>query len=603
MRHGARACAFLLLAGVLAGLVPAGADAKPPRVTSITLSPSADKDPLIPGEQQAITAIATYSDNSTEDVTQRLVYTSSKPEVVEVVGPGAARALRGGDAEIKAYDPVSGRNARTSVKFKVAKLERIDLLPENKVVRAGRWLELRALGTYANGRSGIDLTDRVSWSSDKTSVAQVERRADGSVVVHGIAAGKAKILALEPLDRVKSDSGAGRMSVVDRLSGIVVEPGEVTLRNGETAVLAAHGVFEGGVTVDLSPWVEWTSTDPGVAMVSEDGVLTAVGMGSTRIGAVDPDSGIGSSGDDEARIDVLGGLLGLAVAPASVTLPIGGTARLGAFAVFEGRDDPVALDGVRWRTTNSTSVVVDGATGAVRCANAGAAAISFTERESGASSTTFAGDARVACVSDVATVRVSPAKKLVGIGKSATLRAFLLLPDGTERDITTTAIWTSSRPDVISVSRVGELTRGRGVAPGVAVITAVDPVTGTRSDGAAGISSKLSVTGPPRTLKIFPAPTSSAGIELPAGTPFLLKARVDFEGGATQGANNLVLWTSSDPSVLRISNGEDGKQPGLSTPLRGGEVTVTIQYPKPGASPPQFPPAQPMFRSVQVRVR
>lgn len=592
----------VLLGGILAFASPAQG-AKAPRVTSISLEPSADKVSLLPGEQQAITAVATYSDKSTQDVTQRLVYTSSKPDVVEVAGQGVARAIKGGDAEIKAYDPVSGKSARTSVKLKVAKLKQIDVVPDNKVVPVGRTLAVRALGTYDNGRSGIDVTRRVTWSSDKPKFATVEQAEDGTVLVRGAAAGKTKVVALEPLDRVKSESNSSRVTVVGKLAALVVEPAHLVLRNGQTARLGARGIYEGGAIADVTPWVEWTSSDLTVAR-AEAGVASALGIGNARIAALDPATGIASVDDEQAQVDVIGGVLGLAVTPASLTLPVGGTATMSAFATFEGIDDPLPLGtGVTWKTSNSASVPIDGTSGAVRCAAAGAATISFVENETATSSTGFAGDARVACVSNVATVRVAPVKKIVKIGKAATLSAFLLLPDGTERDITTTAIWTSSRPEVIAITRVGDLVRGRGVAPGVAMLTAVDPVTGTSSAGPDGISSKLSVPGAPRVLKIFPAPASSAGIELSAGTPFLLKARVDFEGGANQGANNLVLWTSSDPSVLRVSNGEDGKQPGSATPLRAGDVTVSIQYPKPGAPPPQFPPSQPMTKSVRVRVR
>jgi len=593
----------MILIGAIVAMPSTAPAKKAPRVTSITLEPSADKVSLLPGEQQAIRAVATYSDKTTEDVTQRLVYTSSKPDVVEVAGQGIARAIKGGDAEIKAYDPQSGKNARTSVKFKVAKLKRIDVLPESKIVPLGRTLALRAMGSYDNGRSGVDITDRVTWSSDKVKVVAVEQDAGGTVLARGAGAGKTKVVAFEPLDRVKSESNSSKVTVVSRLLSIVVEPASILLRNGQTAKLTARGVFEGGAEADLTPWVEWTTSDPAVAR-AEAGQVTALGMGSAAIGARDPETGVTSAGGERADVDVVGGLIGLVATPANVTLPIGGTSTMAAFAAFEGADDPVQLDtGVAWKSSNTASVAIDGSTGAARCVAAGAATISFVELASAISSTAFSGDARVACVSSTATVRVAPAKKLVGIGKAVTLTAFLLLPDGTERDITTTANWTSSRPDVLAITRVGDLVRGRGVAPGVATVTAVDPVTGTSSAGADGISSKLSVPGAPRVLKIFPAPTSSAGIELTAGTPFLLKARVDFEGGANQGANNLVLWTSSDPSVLRVSNGEEGKQPGHATPLRPGDVTVTIQYPKPGAPPPQFPPAQPMSKSVKVRVR
>lgn len=597
--------AGVALCGVLSGpgRDPAR-DQKPPRITAIALEPSGDKVSLLPGEQQAIRATATYSDKSTEDVTGRLVYSSSKPEVVEIVGLGLARAIKGGDAEVKAYDPVSRKDARTSVKIKVAKLKRIDLVPEVKVIPLGRALELHAIATCDNGRSGIDVSDRVTWSSDKSSIAAVEAGPDGAMLGRGVSAGKTKILAFEPLDRVKSDSNSGKVTVVAKLAAVVVDPESVALRNGRTVALIASGVYESDTIADLTPYVEWISSHESIASVAPGGLLTARGIGSATIAAHEPESGITSAGEDSAAIDVVGALIGLAVSPATLTLPIGGTGRLTALAAFEGRDEPVQIEqDVLWKSSNTASVAIESATGVVRCAAGGAATISFTEAESSSGSTAYAGDARVACVSDVPIVQVAPAKKLLAVGKSATLTALLIKPDGKERDITTRVVWTSSRRDVVSVARSGDLVRGRGVAPGTAVITANDPVSGTTSDGPGGTSSNLSVPGPAKVLKIFPSPSDSGAIELTTGTPFLLKARVDFEGGANQGANAIVLWTSSNTSVLQVSNGDDGKQAGLAKPLRSGDVTVTMQYPKPGAPPPQFPPAQPMSKSVKVRVR
>jgi hypothetical protein len=599
-------CSWALVLAALAVLPVAGrAWAKPAKLVAITLEPSGDKVGLLPGATLQVRAVATYSDKQTEDVTARLVYASSKPDVVEVTPAGVARGRRGGDAEVSAYDPVSGKGARTSVKFKVAKLKRIDVLPVSKVVPVGRALALRALATYDDGQSGIDITSRVTWSSDKPAIATIGAVSSGEVLLSGVAAGKTKILAFEPLDRVKSDGDAGRVTVVARLAALAVDPPAVSLRNGQGTTLRAFGTFEGGAVADVTADVEWSSDARDVAVVESGGAVFAVGMGRAVVSVRDAASGVASAaGQGSAVIDVLGGLLALAVAPAGTTLAIGGTDQLSALAIYEGRDEPIVLtSGVRWKTSNSASVAVEAATGAVRCAAAGVALISFVHDETGATSTSFGGDARVACVASVPTVRVAPAKKLLAIGKAATLSAFLLLPDGTERDITQSATWTSSRPEIVTIVRSGDLVRARGVAQGVAQIVATDPVTGTSSAGVLGISAKLSVPGAAKVLKIFPAPASSSGIEISLAAPTLLKARVDFEGGANQGANNLVLWTSSDPSVLRVSNGEDGKQPGTATPLRSGDVTVSIQYPKPGAPPPQFPPAQPMSKSVKVWIR
>ena len=591
-------------AALLLALAPPGAfAASPPRLSSIALDPSSDKISLIPGETYAIRATATYTNGSTEDVTARMVYSSSKPEVVSIAGIAQVEARRSGDAEVSAVDPVSGKSARTKVKFKVAKLKGLELLPADKVVPVGETLALRAIGTYDNGRGNVDLTHAVTWSSDKTKLATVGDGPLDAGLVTGLRAGSVKIVAYEPGDKVKSSSDGGRLTVVERLLGVTVEPKSILVRNGGGADLSARGRFEGGATVDVSNRVEWISSDPAVAVVDAAGHVTALGIGIADLAARDTVTGTGSGPNGSASITVIGALLGLVVSPTSTTLPIGGNAELTALAAFEGVDDSVEMKtGVKWTTNNSRSFSIDPATGAGRCLAAGAATVAVTETESGASSSMFGGDGTVICVADADVVRTTPAAALLGIGKTKPIQAFLVKPNGTEQNVTATAQWTSSKPAVVEITTATDGSpRAKALSPGVAVLTARDPASGASSADPGGTVTTLSVPGPPRVVKIFPKPDDGKGLRMVVGTQFQLKARIDFEGGATQGANNLVEWVSSDPTILRVSNG-GVDQPGRATPLRSGQVTVTARYPKPDGPPPPYPPLQPMSASVQVRV-
>ena len=74
----------------------------------------------------------------------------------------------------------------------------------------------------------------------------------------------------------------------DRLTGIAVHPAGLTLRaQGETQILRATGIFDDGSTgpVPLLPRakITFSSTDPDVADVSRDGVLTALYTGETFV--------------------------------------------------------------------------------------------------------------------------------------------------------------------------------------------------------------------------------------------------------------------------------------------------------------------------------
>jgi hypothetical protein len=77
---------------------------------------------------------------------------------------------------------------------------------------------------------------------------------------------------------------------VDAQSGLQVtlQPTQLALEPGESAVVAAT-VRDGGGSVAPGYEVAWRSADSGVATVTDRGVVTAVGPGSTRIVVIGPD--------------------------------------------------------------------------------------------------------------------------------------------------------------------------------------------------------------------------------------------------------------------------------------------------------------------------
>ena len=80
------------------------------------------------------------------------------------------------------------------------------------------------------------------------------------------------------------------------------------------------------------------------------------------------------------------------------------------------------------------------------------------------------------------------------------LTATLVLADGSTRDVTDTATWTSSDESVATVDSSGLVT---AVAEGTATITAT-------TQGLSG-TSEITVTNPPESLEVEP---SSASIEV-----------------------------------------------------------------------------------------
>src|SRR5262249_6019339 len=97
----------VLLASAFAALIApsigSASSGGAPKLTSIALDPTGTVS-LIPGDTQALHATATFSDKSTKDYTAQVMFTSSDPSVVGLVGPALAQAIASGDAEISAVD-------------------------------------------------------------------------------------------------------------------------------------------------------------------------------------------------------------------------------------------------------------------------------------------------------------------------------------------------------------------------------------------------------------------------------------------------------------------------------------------------------------------
>ncbi len=111
--------------------------------------------------------------------------------------------------------------------------------------------------------------------------------------------------------------------------------------------------------------------------------------------------------------------------------------------------------------------------------------------------------------------------------------------DGSTQDLTSTATWTSTDPNIASISSAGLAT---GLAQGSTVIKATQGTT-------FGESSSFSVTEPITAISISPLTPSVA-----AGIPQQFTATATYADMSTGDVTNLVTWSSDTPAVATISN-------------------------------------------------
>jgi uncharacterized protein YjdB len=163
-------------------------------LTGITVGPATTL-PL--GTSAPLTATGSYSDGSTQNLTQVATWTSSGPGVLVSNAAGSngqVTAVGVGPATVTAS--YGGFSGSTPVTVTSAVLRSISVSPVNDTLPLGASLALRATGVYSDG-STQNLTVSSTWSSSSPDVA-VSNAAGSNGVVTALVIGSATITATDP---------------------------------------------------------------------------------------------------------------------------------------------------------------------------------------------------------------------------------------------------------------------------------------------------------------------------------------------------------------------------------------------------------------------
>ncbi|HYR44570.1 MAG TPA: Ig-like domain-containing protein, partial [Terriglobia bacterium] len=155
-------------------------------LVSITVSPA--NASVAMGLTQAFSATGTYSDNSTQNITSSVTWSSSNTAAATITSAGVATGVAAGSTTIKA---TSGSvNGSTGLTVTPAQLVSLAVTPANGSLAVNATQAYTATGTYTDG-STQNLTASVTWSSSNTAVATIT----AAGVATGVAAGNTTIQA------------------------------------------------------------------------------------------------------------------------------------------------------------------------------------------------------------------------------------------------------------------------------------------------------------------------------------------------------------------------------------------------------------------------
>lgn len=510
-------------------------------VTAATLS-AIDVRPastsLALGTTQLFTATGRFSDASSRSLTAMATWASSDDTIVSVDGTGRGVALKLGMAEVRAS--FMGVSGTAQVTVTDATLRALEATPSAFNLPLGSSRAVTLQGRYSDG-TFQDLTSMAAWRSGTPGVASVDDAGVVTAVGQGLSVITASVGAISTTSSVTCTA--------PQLQTIRVAPQAPSVPLGLTQTLTATGVYTDATTRDLTQAVTWSSSDAGVAVISnlagENGLVNTVSEGVVVVTA---SNGTLSGSTTLTVAPPL--LLSLQIDPAQVNLPAGLSRQLTATGSFSDTSTRDLTSQVTWSSQFSGVATVSndaGVEGLVTAIAVGSTSVDATLGLVTAS--------RVVVVSAPVLQRidVTAAVSSVAKGRTLQLQAMGTYTDGTQQNLTSTATWTSSSGTTLSVS-----------AAGLASALQVGAATATATFGS--VSGALPLTVTAAEVDALTLSPSAPSVALGLGVQLTVQAT--YSDGTVAPLSTGLTWSVADPLIASVANGA------VST-LAEGQTVVT----------------------------
>ena len=247
-------------------------------LVSISVTPASASIPV--GLTQQFTATGRYSDQSTQNITTMVAWTTSLASVATVDSAGLATGLSDGGPITVTATLSPGMPGTAHLTVTSAVLESIAVTPSTNVdLPVGLTQPYTAVGTYSDS-STATLTDVVTWTSTNSNVAFINTQG----MATGLTPGDTIIRAV--LGGVLSNPVPLTVVPVATLTSIAITPADGAIRVNGTVPMTATGNYSDGSTVNLTTVVSWVSSAPqNATIIADTGVATGVSYGTTTISA------------------------------------------------------------------------------------------------------------------------------------------------------------------------------------------------------------------------------------------------------------------------------------------------------------------------------
>ncbi len=511
---------------------------------------SVEKATLISGLKTQAYAAALYSDNSSQDISAEAQWFSSDETVVSVDANGQITALQPGTSTIAAV--LQNHIASAQLIVENAQLVALRITPSNVQLAQSTQQQFSAEGDFTNGQTSLsqDVTELVSWSSSIPDKISIANGPENKGLATAMTSGTASISAT--LGNLSSSTLATITTA--SLTRIEISASQTSVPAATKLQLQATGIFSDDSETDLSTQVSWSSANESLAIINNNGLISALAPGNVDIS-------FSYQGQSAAiAINIRDASLAyLEISPSAPNLTVGSSEQLYATAIYTDGSHLDVTEQATW-TSNNENIATIGNTslnhGEITAVATGNASISahFNNQTDQTS---------LAVISAILkSIEIEPSNPSITINNQQQFSVTGHYDNGMTRDLTGQVSWSS---DVTSIAeKQANAGYFKGISSGTSkIIATLDKTTAF---------TELTVT----TASLNSISLSPLDISIAKGFSTQLSATGHFSDSSTQDISKSVIWQSSDRTVVSISNANDDV--GLLTSLAAGNSTISASF-------------------------
>lgn len=398
-------------------------------------------------------------------------------------------------------------------------VESITLNPNSATIKVGGKV------TITPTISPDNVTDTsLSWTSSNPSIATV----DNTGVVTGIAAGGTTITCTTS----NGLTATSTVTVLQPAASITLNYDSITVKKNTVFYLSAQIL----PTDAYDKTVIWSSSDEALATVSEDGTVTALGVGVVTITATSVDN---PDLVAECIVTIVEDVSGLTLNAREKTIKVGEEFLL----VPTIHPSDAENRGVTFTSSDPTIASVD-ANGVIKGLKGGVVIITVKTVERGLMAT-----CTITVQEDITGITLNETDIYIGKGANKQITYTLAPASATQKRLN----WSSSDPSIVIVDAYGNI---HGVNLGTAIITA------TAMDGS-GVKATCKVTVVEQGTSIT---LNEEMIKLMEGEQFQLTYTILPPTTSIQ----KVEWSSSDTSIVKVDAS------GMVTAVKEGQANIRV---------------------------